>query len=132
MGHGSNYITAFREEHQLDVRFSGTVKVQLPAVSRGCPMSFRRGVFVLSVTNSGGLVNNSVRPKVSQECASAASAQFRSAAMYGASVYLILSLVTAPCNTLRHGLAFFGRRLQRTRTLFPSRFALRGSSTRDR
>ena len=27
MGHGSNYITVFREEHQLDVRFSGTVKV---------------------------------------------------------------------------------------------------------
>ena len=52
MGHGSNYITAFRKEHQLDVRFSGTVEVPLPAVSRECPMSYRHGVFVLPATQS--------------------------------------------------------------------------------
>ena len=50
MGHGSNY-TASPRGCLLDVRFFGTVKVLLPAVCRGCPTPFRRGVFALSAAN---------------------------------------------------------------------------------
>ena len=72
MGPGSNYITAFLQGRQLKVRFFGTVRVLNPAVNRGCPMSFRRGVFVLSATiwgalektseNQGQVCNVQVRP----------------------------------------------------------------------
>ena len=63
MGHESNYITVSLRGHLPDVRFSGTVKVPLPAVSRGYPMSFRRGVFVLSVNACKAPAKSSFRPR---------------------------------------------------------------------
>ena len=52
MGHESNYIPCPSRDTTRQLGSPGTPRVLLPAVCRGCPTPFRRGVFALSANRA--------------------------------------------------------------------------------